>query len=54
MCLDNINIAHDAIERTIKKIDELSKKVDQRKKDEETSKTKKISYRLKSIFGNKK
>lgn len=54
MCLDNINIAHDATERTIKEIDELSKKVDQRKKDDETSKTKKISYRLKNIFSNKK
>lgn len=38
MCLDNINIAHDAVERTIKRIDQLSSKVDERKQEEKNKK----------------
>ena len=54
MCLDNIKMAHDAVERTINRINELSKKVDERKQQEKENKHNPVKEKFKRLLNIKK
>ena len=54
MCLDNIKMAHDSVDKTINRINELSKKVDERKQQEKENKPTPIKGKFKRLLNIKK